>query len=170
MADVVQHDLLSPSFLTILNNITKDAQWRVRMAVIELVGDMAIKFGKDCFFKYLEPIFMQYLNNTAAAVREMGIQKVKKMAEQFTGNWVIGFFVPRIIDQYEKEKIAFHYRMACLMSLSSVMGSPQKDQIAEKILPTFVLAMGDAVPNVRFCVCRILKEQKALIPAELWSV
>jgi hypothetical protein len=83
VADVVQTDLLSSQFLSIISNITKDAQWRVRMAVIELVGDMAIKFGKETFLKFLEPIFMQYLNNTAAAVREMGILKVKKMSEQF---------------------------------------------------------------------------------------
>jgi len=47
------------------------------MALIELIGDLAIKFGKDIFVKSLESIFMLYLTNTAAAVREMGIQKVK---------------------------------------------------------------------------------------------
>jgi len=47
------------------------------MGVIELVGDLAIKFGKEVFIKNLESIFMQYLTNTAAAVREMGIAKVK---------------------------------------------------------------------------------------------
>ncbi len=50
------------------------------MAVIELVGDLSIKFGRDVFIKCLEVIFMQYLTNTAAAVREMGIAKVKQMA------------------------------------------------------------------------------------------
>lgn len=69
LADIVQTDLLSPGFLTILTNITKDAQWRVRMGVIELVGDLSVKFGKDVFVKHLESIFMQYLTNTAAAVR-----------------------------------------------------------------------------------------------------
>ena len=47
------------------------------MALIELVGDLAIKFGKDIFIKSLESIFMTYLTSTAAAVREMGIVKVK---------------------------------------------------------------------------------------------
>lgn len=82
-------DLLSASFLTILTNITKDAQWRVRMALIELVGDMAIKFGKDIFIKSLESIFMSYLTSSAAAVREMGILKVKQMAINFKSDWVI---------------------------------------------------------------------------------
>jgi hypothetical protein len=85
----VSVDLLSASFLTILTNITKDAQWRVRMALIELVGDMAIKFGKDIFIKSLESIFMSYLTSSAAAVREMGILKVKQMAINFKSDWVI---------------------------------------------------------------------------------
>lgn len=86
---MVSVDLLSASFLTILTNITKDAQWRVRMALIELVGDMAIKFGKDIFIKSLESIFMSYLTSSAAAVREMGILKVKQMAINFKSDWVI---------------------------------------------------------------------------------
>jgi len=90
------------------------------MAAIELVGDMGIKFGKEAFFKFLEPIFMQYLNNTAAAVREMGIEKVKKMAKEWQGNWVVGFFIPKIVERYNQEKIAFHYRVACLMSIAAV--------------------------------------------------
>lgn len=127
LADIVQTDLLSPSFLTILQNITKDAQWRVRMGVIELVGDLSIKFGRDVFIKCLEVIFMQYLTNTAAAVREMGISKVKQMAVQFKSDWVISSFVPKIVECYNLDKQGFNYRMACLMSLSSVMNCLQKD-------------------------------------------
>jgi serine/threonine-protein phosphatase 2A regulatory subunit A len=127
LADIVQTDLLSPNFLTILQNITKDAQWRVRMGVIELVGDLSIKFGRDVFIKCLEVIFMQYLTNTAAAVREMGIAKVKQMAVQFKSDWVISSFVPKIVDCYNQDKQGFNYRMACLMSLSSVMNCLQKD-------------------------------------------
>ena len=47
------------------------------MALVELIGDLALKFGKDIFIKSLESIFMTYLTSSAAAVREMGIQKVK---------------------------------------------------------------------------------------------
>ncbi len=74
------------------------------MGVIELVGDLAVKFGKEIYVKQLEPIFMQYLTNTAAAVREMGILKLKKMATQFKTEWVVTAFVPKIIEQFNVEK------------------------------------------------------------------
>lgn len=51
------------------------------MGVIELVGDLALKFGKEVYTKQLESIFMQYLTNTAASVREMGITKIQAMAQ-----------------------------------------------------------------------------------------
>ncbi len=104
LADVVHSDLLSPAFLTIQSNMMKDAQWRVRMGVIELIGDLAVKFGKEVYVKQLEPIFMQYLTNTAAAVREMGILKLKKMATQFKTEWVVTAFVPKIIEQFNVDK------------------------------------------------------------------
>jgi serine/threonine-protein phosphatase 2A regulatory subunit A len=70
------------------------------MGVIELVGDLSLKFGKEVFVKHLESVFMNYLTNTAAAVREMGIFKLKEMAKQFKGDWVISNFIPKIVECY----------------------------------------------------------------------
>jgi hypothetical protein len=53
--------------------MTKDGQWRVRMSVFELIADLAVLFGKDAYCKHLQSIFMGYLTNTAASVRQMGI-------------------------------------------------------------------------------------------------
>jgi hypothetical protein len=53
------------------------------MAVFELIGDLSKIFGKDVFTKHLESIFLSYLTNTAASVREMGIRKSREIAEKF---------------------------------------------------------------------------------------
>jgi len=70
------------------------------------------------------------------------------MAINFKSDWVISNFIPKITECYNAEKQGFNFRMACLMSLSSVMGVLQKDQITEKIVPTLILATSDKVPNV----------------------
>jgi hypothetical protein len=49
------------------------------MATVELIGEFSIVFGKDAFVRSIESIFMQYLTNTAASVREMGIEKAGEM-------------------------------------------------------------------------------------------
>jgi len=42
-----------------------------RMSVFELIADLAVLFGKDAYCKHLQSIFMGYLTNTAASVRQM---------------------------------------------------------------------------------------------------
>ena len=64
-----------------LETMTKDGQWRVRMTVFELIGDLGISFGKDVFQKHLQKIYLSYLENTAAGVRNMGVEKSVELAK-----------------------------------------------------------------------------------------
>lgn len=59
------------------------------MAVFELIGDLSKQFGREVFQKHLESIFMSYLTNTAASVREMGIKKSKELGEKFKQEWIV---------------------------------------------------------------------------------
>lgn len=127
MASILGPDLLSPAFLTTITSMTKDVQWRVRLAVFELIGDLSKIYGKEIFVKHLEPIFMQYLTNTAAAVREMGIGKSKEIAERFKSEWVVGNYLPKVLENYNADKQGYNFRMASLNSLHSVMGHLNKD-------------------------------------------
>jgi len=169
LADVIGVDLLSPSFLSILSNLTKDSQWRVRMSVFELIGDLSVKFGREVFMKSLESIFMQYLTNTAASVREMGISKSRELAASFKGDWILSSFVPKVIDNYNVEKQGYNYRMASLSSLAEVLPYLQKDQITEKIVPTFIKATNDKIPNVQFTVSKILAKNRQYIDASVYQ-
>lgn len=68
-------------FLNTLNNMTKDNQWRVRMAVYELLGKLGLIYGKAEFMKEVYDAFISYLTNTAAAVRSTGVKMSEKLAE-----------------------------------------------------------------------------------------
>ena len=87
------------------------------MSVFELIGDLSKMFGKDVFSKNLESIFISYLSNTAASVREMGIKKSKELAEKFKGDWIINSYIPRVIEMFNVDKQGYNYRMCCLHSL-----------------------------------------------------
>jgi hypothetical protein len=50
------------------------------MGVFELIADLALAFGNDTYCKHLQSIFMGYLTNTAASVRQMGILKSASLA------------------------------------------------------------------------------------------
>lgn len=74
------------------------------MVVFELLGNLAIQFGKEVFVKNLESIFMQYLTNTASAVREIGIQKSKEIGEKLKSEWILANYIPKVIENYNIDK------------------------------------------------------------------
>ena len=121
VATVIGSDLLNPAFLTTISNMTKDAQWRVRMVVFELIGDLSKIFGKDVFVKHLESIFLTYLTNTAASVREMGIKKSRELADKFKGDSVMTNYIPKVTENFNVDKQGYNYRMCSLLSLNAVM-------------------------------------------------
>ena len=43
------------------------------MAIFELIGELSSEFGIEIFQRSLEGLFFQYMTNTAAAVRKMGV-------------------------------------------------------------------------------------------------
>lgn len=140
--------------------MTKDAQWRVRMSVFELIGDLSKAFGKEVFTKHLESIFLSYLTNTAASVREMGIKKAREIGEKFKAEWIVANFIPKVVENYNIDKQGYNYRMCSLSSLHAVMPYLGKEQISQLLVPIFLKAMKDPIPNVRFCVAKIIHKMK----------
>ena len=51
--------------------------------------------------KSIDPIFMQYLTNTAASVREMGITKSAEIAKSFGADWVVTNYIPKVIENFK---------------------------------------------------------------------
>ena len=43
---------------------------------------------------------MQYLTNTAASVRNMGVDKSVAISKAFGADWVIASFLPKVIESY----------------------------------------------------------------------
>lgn len=99
---------------------------------------------------------MGYLTNTAASVRQIGIQKSEILAKNFKQDWIITEYIPVVINHYNVDKKGYNYRMCCLQSLASVMPYISKDQITSQIIPIFQKATKDDIPNVKFCVSKLI--------------
>lgn len=59
--------------------------------------------------------------------------------------------------------------MCCLNSLASIMPYIPKDQIINLVVPIFVKATKDDIPNVKFCVSKILIAQKQYIDSNVFA-
>jgi serine/threonine-protein phosphatase 2A regulatory subunit A len=133
------------------------------MAVFETVGDLSVKFGKDTFMKHLEPLFMSYLTNTAASVREMGIVKIEFIAKEFGSEWISSVLIPKVQKTYEEDQMGYNYRMTSLKTIASVTKYMSKEDITNSVVPLLAKACLDKIPNVQFCVCRVINTVKGSI-------
>lgn len=130
------------------------------MAVFELLADLAMIFGQDIYMKNIHTIFITYLQNTAASVRDKGVLKASMLAKTFGSDWVVNDFIPIIVQQYEIEKKGYNYRMCCLNSFSAVMPYTPKDAITNHMVPIFIKAAKDEIPNVKFCLSQLIISNK----------
>lgn len=124
VATCVGPEQLTSSLLMPLSNLMKEAQWRVRMALINLLANLAKEFGKDFYMKNLEPIFMQFLVDNVAAVRDAGIEKLQLLAAEFKADWIVNGYLPKANEILNKDKQGYLFRLAVLNSL---VVSPAQD-------------------------------------------
>lgn len=59
---------------------------------------------------------------------------------------------------YNEEKKGYNYRMCCLYSLAAVMPNVRPEEISSSIVPIFKRACEDDIPNVKFCVARVINQ------------
>ena len=130
------------------------------MAVFDLLADLALIFGKDVYMKSINSIFITYLQNTAASVRDKGVLKAADLAKAFGTDWVVNEFIPVIVQHYGIDKKGYNYRMCCLNSFSAVMPFTPKDAITTQMVPIFLKAAKDDIPNVKFCLSKLLIANK----------
>jgi serine/threonine-protein phosphatase 2A regulatory subunit A len=78
-------------------------------------------------------------------------------------------YIPVVINHYTVDKKGYNYRMCCLYSLAAVMPYVMKEQITQHIIPIFVKATKDDIPNVRFCVSKIINETRAHIDTTVFA-
>jgi hypothetical protein len=130
------------------------------MGTIELIGNLSVKFGREVYKNSFETIYMSYLNNTAAAVRETGILQAQYMGQKFGADWIISNYLPKLVENYNIDKQPYNYRMCCLNSMASMMPLLRGDMISEFIVPTLVAGLQDKVPNVQFAASKIIRKHR----------
>jgi hypothetical protein len=78
-------------------------------------------------------------------------------------------YIPVVINHYTVDKKGYNYRMCCLYSLSEVMPYVMKDQITQHIIPIFIKATKDDIPNVKFCVSKIIAKTRQYIDTTVFA-
>lgn len=98
-----------------------------------------------------------------------GVERLKILAEKYKSGWIMTSVVTVVTKAYEEEKKGYNYRMCCLYSLSAVMPMMSKDDITQHVVPLLVKACKDEIPNVKFCVARVINAERAYIDHNVFS-
>lgn len=65
--------------------------------------------------------------------------------------------------------MGYNFRIAAIKSLAVVIKYMNKDDITNSVIPVFIKATNDKVPNVQFTVCQILTQNKQFIEKSVFE-
>ena len=116
--------------------------------------NIPINQNVDVFIKSLEPIYMLYLKDKAAAVREFGTERIPDLLRVFGNTW-LGTFVGKLAEILNKDS-GHSVKITALNSLRTIALSQYGDSIADKIIAIIFKVLSDPVPNVRIVGIRTL--------------
>lgn len=144
---------LIPQFKKVID----DPKWRVRVEAYNTVSHLSKIFhNPDLFLSTLEPMFMSYLKDRIAVVRENGVEKLVGLIQTYR-DWALGKLFVKLVECLNKEN-GYLYRLSAIQSLRALALNIAPETAAEKILPILIKHLSDPVPNIRFLTVKILRE------------
>lgn len=154
LSAVVGIDVLSQSLLPSITDLSKDRQWRVRLAVIECMPILADYLGEAAFTKEFSHLFRGWLSDSVFSVRDAAAAIFKRLAEALGQGWSESNIVPQLEALLTNKNYLYRISaMLCAGTLAEVVGVP----FLEKHHVPLVLKMADdPVPNVRVNVAKTM--------------
>jgi serine/threonine-protein phosphatase 2A regulatory subunit A len=126
------------------------------------MGDLAMTLGITTYQKHIESTFMTFLENSNSSVRGVGVAKLEQMGKAFGTGWVLDI-IHKIKAKLNEAEVGYSYRITVLKALAALMPKLSQEQVNEHILEVFKNSLHDKIPNVKFCVCKIIKENMKYI-------
>lgn len=155
-AESVGHDIL-PTILPQLRTATEDLKWRVRSVAINTIASISTVYQNYDVYanKGLEQLFLTYVRDKAAAVRESAIEKIPALVKAF-GQVFVGNFLAKLVDLYNKES-GHNAKITILYSLQALALSPGGEGSAERVLQVASKSLNETIPNVRVVAVKVIQ-------------
>lgn len=157
---------------------------RLFLIFFEKITVFVLSYGQnpELFVTQLEPIFMNFMKDRTAVVRENGVEKLAQLIGVYK-EWALTKLFNKLLEGIAKEN-GYLYRITAIQSLrvqqllflknigitmfvhlcfdekySKVLAlNISPDTATEKIIPILIKHTTDTVANIRFVSVRILKE------------
>jgi serine/threonine-protein phosphatase 2A regulatory subunit A len=145
-------DIMLNTLLPILNQLSKDNKWRIRLTLAEKVNAYYDLIDKKLFISYFLPILKSFYNDHASEIRELSYKVLYKLCKDNNEKF-IKENVWEIIRSalYSNSYIIRISAIHTIESLKDVLGD---GFINNDVLPFMSLLTSDKVPNVRFTLSK----------------
>ena len=149
---------LITSINAIVGTMQKDSQYRIRESIYQTLAQLGTYYGIEIFKSSIEPLFFNYLSDSVASVREVGVECLKKLIEKFGSAWITSGLIPKLQSHLTTPKLSYLNRMCILHSLLVCAKYLDTKQNNEFILPIIAKGIKDKIANVRFYTVKLVNE------------
>lgn len=119
------------SIIPILKSGNEDVKWRVRYEAINSIASLSnslkviieLTKSSDIFLKHFEPLFMTYLRDRAAAVRNLGIEKIPELFAVYKESWRKSLLT-KLSEILEKDN-TYYVKISAIYSLKVPLSLPR---------------------------------------------
>ena len=155
VSSIIGIQLLQKNLLPAIVALAEDRHWRVRLAIIDYFPLLARQLGIFSFNDILGKLCIQWLEDGVSTIRYAAAHNLKRLAEDFGSDWVQEFVFPKMLDKIQHPHYLF--RMTILEAVAAMATVVSSEILTTVLLPEMLKCNKDKVPNVRFHVCRLMK-------------
>lgn len=141
-------EVVGQSLLPSIKDLGKDRQWRIRLAIINIMPDLAKYLGEAKFTSELGSLFGAWLTDPVFSVRDAFAASFNRLGEELGQRWSEVNIIPQL--QTLAEHKNYLYRITAILSMRALAEVSGRDFIDKHLVPMVVKLTSDPVPNVRF--------------------
>jgi len=157
-------EALSQTLLPELVALAKHPQWRIRLAIIELIPVIASELDLKYFDTKLGELCVSWLHDTVFAIRQAAIQNIRKLTQVFGVAWAQNCIIPSALLLHSHPN--YLHRLTVLYVITELTPLVGTKVATNTLLPIVLRMSQDSVPNIRFNVAKTLQSMVPQLDTE----
>jgi len=149
-------DNVSHSLIPEIINLARHPQWRIRLAIIELIPVIAADLNIRHFVEKLGELCISWLRDSVFAIRQAAVQNIRELTGIFGLQWMQETILPYAMLLHSHPN--YLHRMTVLHLITELVPLVGTKIATNSLLPIVLRMSQDSVPNIRFNVAKTLQK------------
>lgn len=159
LSEVIGEEEFDKQILPHVIALSTDKIWRVKLALIQFIPQLAGFLDKNLFKERLEPVVLTLMADTVFQIREDAASLLLSLKEDkapFNQDWLEECLEQKAREFHGHEK--FSIRIQTIFLILRVANNVSQRYLNEKLLPFAFKLAEDPVPNIRFNFAKMVDQ------------